>query len=271
MLKSFDLNKPNYSKVLSESVISWIDYGFYSENSYINTSGNLKRVNHPNYSGGMVWGSNKKNWVWEQDNITISQSGYTINYRDGLVIFDSVQTNVYASYSTKNIFVFNAKDNPFFRGDSKELLVYEGVYRENSLQLPCIALELGSSNSNPNAIGTYERNVRQDIILNIFHKNPDIVEKISDVLYQQIDSNIFLFDVYRSYSSGDYPLNFDGTLMNRSGTYNNLVNTHPFTQARNYSCYIKDSEIESVYRLDNNLYHGTVRFETEAELSMGIY
>lgn len=271
MLKSFDLNKPNYSKILSESIISWLDYSFYSDGGYVNTSGNLKQVSLPGYSGGMVWGSNKKNWVWEQDNINISQSGYTINYRDGLVIFNSPQSGVYATYSVKNILIFDGKDNPFFRGEGATLNVYEGVYRENSIQLPCIAIELGSSNSNPYAVGTYERNVRQDIIFNIYHKNPEIVEKISDILFNQVDTGVPLFNFFRAFNSGDFPLNLDGTLINRSGTYNNLINSHPYTEARNYSCYITDTEIESISKLDNNLYHGTVRFETEAELSMGVY
>jgi len=271
MLKSFDLNKPNYSKVLSQSIVSWLDYAFYSFGAYTNTSGNLSIVSMPGYSGGMVWGATKKNWVWEQDNISISQSGYTINYRDGLVYFNTVQSGVYASYSLKNIFVFDGKDNPFFRGDAGLLEVHQGSFREHAVQLPCIALELGSSNSYPHAIGTYERDVRQDIIFNIFHKNPEVVEKISDILYNQVDSHIALFDFFRAYNSGDFPLNFNGTLTNRSGTYNNLINTHPYTEARNYSCYINNTEIESVSKLDNSLYHGTVRFETEAELSMGVY
>ena len=270
MLKSFNLNQSNYSKIISQSIVSWLDYAFYTDGGYVTTSGNLKKVDHPLYPTGRIWGSNKKNWVWEIDNTSISGSGYTINYIDGLVIFNSVQSSVTASYSFKNIFVFDTKDNSFFRGNSDVLDVYDGVYRENSIQLPAIGLELGSSNSNPYALGTYSRNVRQDVLLNVFHSNSEVVEKISDILYNQVDSNVFLYDFYRAYSSGDYPLDFDGTLINRSGNYTNLVETHPFTSAKNSSCYITDTEIESVSKLENNLYHGTVRFVTEAELSMGI-
>ena len=270
MLKSFNLNQSNYSKIISQSIVSWLDYAFYLDGGYINTSGNLKKVAHPLYPEGRVWGSNKKNWVWETDNTSISGSGYTINYVDGLVIFNSVQTSVTASYSFKNIFVFDTKDNSFFRGNSEGLDVYEGVFRENSIQLPAIGVELGSSNSNPHALGTYGRDVRQDVLLNVFHKNSEIVERISDILYNQVDSSIGLFDFYQSYSSGYFPMNLDGSLINRSGTYNNLIYNYPYTQARNNSCYISDTEIESVSKLDNNLYHGTVRFKTEAELSMGV-
>lgn len=270
MLKSFDLNQSNYSKVISESIISWLDYGFYSASGYVNTSGNLKMVDHPKYSAGQVWGSNKKNWVWETDNTSFSQIPDNINYRDGLIIFNTPQASVYGEYSYKNIFIFDVKDNSFFRGDSKSIDVYEGTFRENSIQLPSIGVELGSSNSRPHAIGTYDRVVRQDVLLNVIHRKSEIVEKICDILYNQVDSNVFLFDFYRAYSSGDIPLNFNGTLSNRSGIYTNLVSIHPYRQARNNSCYIEDSEIESVSKLDNNLYHGTVRFETSAELSMGI-
>lgn len=270
MLKSFNLNQSNYSKVISQSIVSWLDYGFYIDGGYINTSGNLKKVDHPLYTSGKVWGSNRKNWVWEVDNISVSNSGYTINYRDGLVIFNTVQSSVSASYSFKSIFVFDTKDSSFFRGNSEVLDVYEGSFRENSIQLPAIGIELGSSNSNPHALGSYGRNVRQDVLLNVFHKNSEIVERISDILYNQVDSSIGLFDFYQSYSSGYFPTNLDGTLINRNGTYNNLINNYPYRQARNYSCYIEDTEIESVSKLDNDLYHGTVRFKTEAELSMGV-
>lgn len=270
MLKSFNLNQSNYSKIISQSIISWLDYAFYNDGGYVNTSGNLKRVSHPKYSDGKVWGSNKKNWIWETEP-SISGSGYTINYRDGLVIFNTSQTSVSASYSYRNVFVFDTKDNDFFRSDSGSLDVYEGVYRENSIQLPAIGIELGSSHSNPHALGTYSRDVRQDVLFNIFHKNSEIVERLSDILYNQVDSHVSLFDYYQSYSSGDFPLNLDGTLMNQSGTYNNLIKNYPYKQARNYSCYINNTEIESVYKLDNGLYHGTVRFTTEAELTMGVF
>lgn len=274
MIKSFNLQEPNFSTVLSKSIVSWLDDSFFNDGGYSNYSGVLTPKSHPRFSNNRTYGHKHKNWVWQSGTISVFVNGVLntdnlINYRDGLVIFNSPPSGtITCSYNYKFLDIFDAKDNAFFRGDSKSFEVYDGNFRENSIQLPCIAVELGGSNSDPVELGSYSRDIKKTIILNVFHKNSTIVERISDVLAKQIDTQFFLYDFIQSHNSGLSPISSDGFLNNSSGTYENLVNSYPFYGVRNNSCYIESSEIESVSRIDNNLFHGTVRYETSSEYRM---
>jgi hypothetical protein len=273
-LKSFNLNEPGQSDVISKSICLWIDDGFYNSSGIVSRSENLKRVKHPEYtSQGFVWGSDKKNWAWEgvEPNFFTNGSGIVpskINYKEGLVFFNNILNNLSGNYTYKHINIFNVSENEFFRG-SNLINNYSGVYREESIQLPCIALEMGSSSSKPHQLGSYYRKVNQEILLNIFHRNSDVVERISDILYNQVDSTVKLFDFHQAYRDGAYPLELNGVLINRSGRYDYLVENYPYSGAGNSCLYIEDTEQEKTNKIANELYHATVRFKLYAELKMG--
>lgn len=273
-LKSFNLKESSYDKVLSKSSELWLDSNFFQDGAYITTSGALSEVEHPKYSAGQVFGSKRKNWVWQSGTINVEVGGVPttpdkILYGDGLVVFDNpVSSGVYCEYSYKHIHVYDVKENK--RGSNNGFDVYDGTFRERSLQLPAIGIEIGSHRSDPTQLGSYSRNNKTTILFNVYHAYPDTLDKICNIIYNQVDTYISLFDFENAYRSGAYPLDFDSSLINSSGTYEYLTENFKYEKARKSNAYIYDSEIETPQRLDNHLWFNTVRLEVEAELSMGI-
>lgn len=273
-LKSFDLNHPDYNNNLVKNIISWIDDGFYQDGGYFTTSGNLSKVDHPEYVTGQVWGSNRKNWSW-RDPVTVRVNNVvntlnSIDYINGLVIFSGVITGtVNVQYSYKHIYIVDGKDIDF-KASYGKFDVYDGTYRENALQLPAIVVDLGSSSSKPLELGGYSRTVSKNVLLNIFHRDNGLVERISDILFNQVESSIPLFNFDTAYASGSYPLDFNGFLLNVSGTHSNLSQNYPYTQAATHSADIYSSENEGSKKIANNLYHNTIRWEVKSDLKMGI-
>lgn len=275
-LKSFDLMQPDFTESLERSVSMWLNNNFFQDGGYINTSGNLESIKHPQYTDGHVFASKRKNWIWESGNISVEVGGSSItpsgvNYRDGLIILNEKPSggdSVFAEYAYRYVDIYNTKDTK--RGASLFFEPYDKVYRENTFHLPAIGIEVGGSNSNGTEIGSYSRNDNTTILLNIFHNSHYLISRISNILYNQVDSHIGLFDFFQTYKSGVYPIDFDGFLLNSSGTYNILTQDFPLSIARNSASYIVDTEKEEPQYLDNSLWHSTVRLEIETQLSMGI-
>lgn len=272
-LKSFSLDDNDYSNNLIKNVISWLNDGFYSNGEYTNTSGLLSRVDHPEYLDGQVWGSNKKNWCWENSVVVkvnnVVNTANTVDYINGLIIFSGVvNTSVYAEYSFRNVYIVDGNDINY-KGSYGKFDVYDGTYRENALQLPAIVIESGRSTSTPLELGGYSRIVAKQLLLNVLHRNSNTVDRISNILYNQVDTNVSMYDFDAAYASGVYPVDFDGTLLNSNGNYNYLCDNYPYDKARNSYFYIDSTEDEGSQRLPNNLYHNTIRYNTVAELNMG--
>lgn len=273
-MKSLSLNQPEFSDSLVKSLVYYLDDGFLSTGT-LNTSGNLVKVEHPEYPAGRVWGSRKKNWSWSNPpvvyaNNVLVTTGYTVNYKDGLIIFDTAKASAFAQYTYKQLLVIDALDHPFFRGDASTIDVYNGSYRPEATQVPMIAIELGGSHSKPFELGNYNRSVYQDILLNVITNNKPDCTKIADLLEQQIDDVFRLFNYKESVRSGLVPLNDDGFLVNSNGTYNNLCATYPFTPAVNWNASIDDAEKEQTRKLTKDLYHCTVRYEVCSVLKMSV-
>lgn len=273
-MKSLNLNKSDFSENLIKSVVYGIDEGFESNGTNTITQ-NLKIVEHPEYTNGMVWGGMYKNWSWKNPpevrvNGDIVTTGYTVNYRDGLIIFSSVKTNVSAMFTYKKVFILDAKELPFFRGESGKIEVYEGSFRPEAIQLPFVGVELGGGTSKPFELGNYNRDVKQTILLNVVSNDKTDCSKLSQMLFEQVDGNIYLFDHAQASRSGLIPLNDDGELVNSSGTYNNLCAFYPYRDSIQFRADIQDTEKESINKLSNDLYHCTVRWEVSSTLKMSV-
>lgn len=274
-LKSFDLNNSDFNNILLKNLISWLDNNFYDDGGYFSVTDKvLHKVDHPEYPSDRVYGSDRKNWSWRDDVVVkvngVVNSAYSIDYDNGLVIFNS-STNgtVTADYTYKHIYIVNGKDLNF-KGTHGKFDVYEGTYRENSLQFPAIVIELGSSSSKPLEIGSYSRTVTKNILLNIYHRDEGVVNRISNILYNQVDSYIPLFNFDTAYAAGAYPIDFNGFLLNILGVHSYLVSNYPFTEAANNSVYIESTEDEGSKKLSNELFHNTVRWKVIGDLKMGI-
>lgn len=273
--KSFNFKKTSYTKNVDESLVMWLDYNFFNDGAYYQHSNTvLSKVDHPLYSNNLVYGSNRKNWVWESGtvNVTVNNSpvsNYTIDYTDGLVIFNTPPNGtVRASYSYKAIQIINGKDNKFFRGANTGFDVYDGVFREDSLQMPSIVVEHARNRSEPSELGNYSRNIYETKHLYLYHSNADLLERISDVLINQVDTYFGVFDFDASHRSGIYPLN-NGVLINVSGTYPNLVRDYQLHGLRNSNVYIMDARKEKIQDLKNDLFYSTIAYDLSSEFNMG--
>ena len=272
--KSFNLNDSGPSENVSKSLVMWLDDQFYKASGYASTDEVLVLADHPSYDEGRAWATSKKNWVWEDDLHSLYQnglplSGYSINHEQGLVILDTADTNAIISgyYSYKHILVIDGDSNDAFRGSNIDA-PYSGVYREKALQTPLLAIELGPSSSDPLEIGSFSRIDKPEYILNVYHKNKLVVQRITDILYEQVDNNFGLFDFGKAYRSGLYPIELNGELINQSGRFDYLVENCPWNGSLTGFAHIESTEKEGIQRISNNLFHGTVRFRLECELSM---
>ena len=273
-MKSFNLNVPDYSESLTKSLVTWMDSGFATY-STAHSSGNLSQKSHPAYAAGYVWGSNVKNWRWDAPAYVyvggvLQTSGFQINYRDGLVIFSSSKTNANAEYDYKKIDVIDAKDNDFFRGEASHLTVFDGTYRANAVQLPLVAVETADTDSDGYELGSYTRDVITTILVNVIAKTKEDCNKIADAVYRQIDGTFELYNFNQANRSGFYPLDAEGFLVNSSGTYNALVSGYPVSISLNNRGYIENADRENVNKLNNNMYHCTIRYYVSTVLDMNI-
>jgi hypothetical protein len=272
-MKSLTLNRPEYTDSLTKSLVFYLDDGFYAS-SVINTSGYLVKISHPEFTNGQVWGSKKKNWDWlYPPNITANPSalGNTVNFRDGLIVFNSPQSSVYCEYKYRPITIIDALENDFFRGEGGSLNVYDGSYRENAIQLPLIAIEYaGVRKSVPYGLGGYAKVITDEFLLNVFAPTKDLCERLCDILFEQSEQDFQVFDYKQANSQGYLPLNDDGYLNNVSGTYNYLCSQFPVSGLFNSNASIMETIIEKVKPLTKGLFHSTVRFKIDTTRKMGV-
>lgn len=274
MTKSFVLSTP-YSLILSRSLQAWLDYSFYN-------SGALKVVNnqvfvkqkYPNVSNNRVWGGLYKNWHHKAAVTPVFPSGannsYTINYKEGLIIFNEDKASCSCSYTYKPISVIDSRDNEYFRGEAFKLVAYEGTFKEHSIQLPCIAIEIANIFSRPEQIGSYSRDVNARVSLYTFAESLEQSDRITNVLHNQIDSNFKLFNYELANGNADLPFNPNGTAQNLLSDYITLTEDYPYSKSVNSIAHIYDAEIESMQKLPNGMYYNTVNYDIRSVLTMGL-
>lgn len=274
MPKSFDLSTP-YSLVLSKSLQLWLTDSFYNSGAKTSVVGEVFSVqSYPGITGNKSWAGKKKNWSY-RDSITIHfpsgvDNTYTINYRDGLVIFGENKASCSGSYSYNDISIIDSRDNDFIRGEAYKIEPYRGIYKENSLQLPCIAVEISNIYSEPHQVGSYSRDVNARVSMYTFASSIEQSDRITEVLHNQIDSVFELFNYETAYNSGDYPFNMDGTLQDSNSNYQYLTQNYPFLKSVGSKAYIYDAEIENMQKLSNGIYYNTVDYNIRSVLTMGL-
>lgn len=249
----------------------------------------LQKINHPNYTNGTVWGSRRKNWIWEPEGIQISgvwvnnvlmRSGYRINYRDGYVLFDNPISSgtVRLNYSFKYIEVKNVIDANFPRFDLRSFRVDDSQYITGSgfphpkdrTQLPAIAIEfVGNGRTKPYSIGPNKiKRYYHDVVIHVISEDGEINNKIRDKI-QDLEENYFnIFDVENVKKSGVYPISRDGFLVNSSGTYEYMSDNYKFSKSYRSDSFFNKVVNEGCSSIDNSIYHGTLRITLETILGV---
>lgn len=127
-----DIGKKTPSEILTDSLITYVDWGFLQAGAYFNvqipTSGayggdfsSLRPVKDPRYTDGQVWESAHQNWIWESGlqtpnapisisgvfidgDFSLAGSGHYYDYPLGRVVFDTpiaTSSEVKVEYSYK--------------------------------------------------------------------------------------------------------------------------------------------------------------------------
>lgn len=290
------------SNILLDNFISFYDWGFYNKGGYYNinmpasgayggSKSRLGPLNDPNYTTGKVWQTYKGNWVWEPTsgigtpisisgvyiNGSFTNSGYSLDYINGRVIFDSpigVSSNVQINFSHKWLNVIPAKGISWFREiqkgsnrvDNPSILQYgSGNWAQlgdTRVPLPTLAIEVvPPKDMKPYQLGGGQL-AHNDIIFHVITENDWECSNIIDIITHQNDRGIHLYDPNRMGASGVSVFNYTNGVTSfgfASGTYPDLIENFKYNQ----QCYIFNSNANKVTELSPNLYIGSARCTTE--------
>jgi hypothetical protein len=289
------------TNILLENFVMRYDWGFINKGGfynivspatgiYGNDKSKLVSVKDPNYTDGKVWQSNRTNWVWETGvskgtpisptgvyiNNTYTTSGFNVDYKNGRVIFDSpvaVSSNVRISYSHKYVNVFPASDLPFFknvqslsnRSDSSQFTMRGSgdwaLFGEKRVQLPAIAIDvMPVHNTKPYQLGGGKW-MHNNIVFYVISKNAWEAKNMLDIIAEQDDLSINLFNPNAALSSGVYPFDASNYLRPQalpSGMYPQLVSNFKYKD-----CYIFNTGSPELNQINQDLVLGTIKCTTE--------
>lgn len=274
-----------------------------SSGSYGGDRHRLRSVTDPRYTNGQVWEGYRKDWVWESGlNFAAEQpvqisgvfvgstfyprgSGYHIDYKNGQVVFDTaIATNstVQLEYAHKWVSVVGAAEVPWFRTeqnrsfrvDDPKFLANSGEWNalaDTRLQLPLVAVEVTDNVYQGYQLGGGQWE-RKQVILHVLSENSQIAKRIANILSDQGDSTIYVYDPDRLALEDRYPLDYRGEKTANPLCYPDLIaptgNGGYLMDSRvqNGKLRIYDTHGQNHGQLTANVYHSTVRWATEVIL-----
>lgn len=256
----------------------------------------LRLVKDPAYIEGRVWESAKKDWVWEGD-IThidpdsaeefsplevalyidgslVPDTDYIVNYPLGRIILDTavdVESEVRATYSFRQIQVyvadqadwwnelqfrsFNVEDSYFLQQDGGTW----SIGAHHRIQMPCILIEAAPrTRSRGYQVGDGSFYLEQDVLCYVLAESRQSRNRIMDILRNQFDKNLQLFNVDNVALAGDFPLDYAGTLLDSTKTFPVLSDAYPWKRCR----FIRTDCTESM-KVNPRLFSGLVRLTCE--------
>lgn len=229
-----------------------------SSGHYGGNQSTLTLTKDPRYNNGQVWQGFRQNWVYESGIQAAAQpiiiSGVYVNgtfypsnttgaykhhvdYIRGRVVFDSAisQTAVVkAEYSYKYVTVVDAETpwlrqlqkNSYRLDDSHFSASASGewaVIGENRLQLPAIIVEVESNRGFlPYQLGQGQY-VNQGVNIHIIGETPFDKNQLMDIVSNQNNKTIYLYDRNVVRDSGLFPLDYRGALNSGAWNYPDLV------------------------------------------------
>ena len=297
--------------ILKSNVVTYFDWGFVNAGGFVNVNssasglygGNhsiLRPIQDPSFTNGRVWEAKRSNWVWEKGtevNVPVSISGVYINnvfttsgyyydYLNGRVIFNtpiSTSSTVRLNYSYKSVKVVEAEKVPFlqklqynsFRVDDANFVIGSGdniCLANQRLQMPLVAITSVGRNYKGYQIGDKSAWTYTDFVFDIFTEDKRTADKIADIISYQTEVTTYLFDP-TIITSGNYPLDSRGALVNPSATYPNLIRSSEdggfqYTKAQFGKLRFMYGRIQQGTWLNHEIYHLPVRLGTEVVFNM---
>lgn len=269
-----------------------------SSGAYGGDYSRLRPVRDARYTNGKVWEAARLNWVWEsgldssQQPISISgvfvnstfhpASGNTfyIDYPNGRVVFNtaiSETATVKAEYSYKWINVIHSEDVPFlrkiqqesFRVDNANFLSGSGdyiSYGQTRLQLPFVAVEVADGNYKGYQIGGSQwcyKTLKFYVVAEDGMSN-----RIADVISQQNDKTIYLYDTNLVGEANRFPLTFLGTVASGALTYPDMLNNYLYDNGVQHGkVSFINTKTQAGQKLTDNLTYRVVTMTAEAVLT----
>lgn len=255
----------------------------------------LRPSNDARFSG-KVWEAANKNWVWQSGINSIEVSGifvnntfyskntvgafaYYIDYPNGRIVFNSAiasNSTVKVEYSYKIVEVADIKKNGFFSHLQSQAFRNDKGFTSNSgewnlipetrLQLPSIAVEVPPiSSTKPYSLGTGARYGYINVKFHVFGDSQSVCRKIADILVDQKEKSIFLFDSNEIAESGAYPLTYRGDLSSNPLTYPQLLEEDKYRWRK--AALVETEGPVNITQIHPNVYHGTVKCTVETVIT----
>lgn len=253
----------------------------------------LSYVDDGRFSSERVWQGFRSNWVWETgvnfnppptsvsvfiNNVEQPSTGYYVDYPRGRVVFQTAipsGSTIEANFAHKTVNFVRAEE-PWFRElmfDSYEVQRDDFTnstqggkwhqFAENRRQLPAVGVEIvGTNRYRPYQLGGGQWHY-MDILYYIYSESQEERNKLRDIISNQNDHIIWLYDRGLMKSSPNWPLTLDykGTTVDGFLTYPSLVNEE--TGFRFLNARFTNTTSENMETLNGRLYGAVVRTTAE--------
>jgi hypothetical protein len=283
----------------------WTDVNIPQSGAYGGDFSELRLVDDPSYTAGQVWEGVRKDWVWETGVDYIDATGggpwnptpvgtpevngvptaasYHVNYKLGRIVFDSpisTSSTVKVDHSFRDAQVYRADDAPWFRELQFQSFRVDSdhfgqtgsgdwsIGAQHRVQLPTIILEMvPRGRSSPFALGDGSLMMEQDVMFHVLAESRTDRNRLKDIIQNQSDKSIYLFNTNTMAASGDYPLDYRGELVG-SMMYPTMVE-HPDDGGHQWrKCDMMDATVSEVESIHPNLYEAVIRTRMEIVLAV---
>jgi hypothetical protein len=279
---------------------SFLELGAFA-NITIPTSGIYGGYHHklyhqddPNYASGQVWQGFRQDWVWETglsssyQPIDISGvyvdgtfvptgSAVRVEYPNGRVVFTTAVTgaDVQLNYSYRHVQVSDSDSNSWFRSlyiesrsdDSHLSQIGSGeydIYQQVRTQLPAVIIELVPVRKTlPYQLGDLTNWTYQNVMFHVIGSNVHEARHVADILFQQRDRGIRLFNVNSAGTGNVFPLDIYGSRASGAAMYPTL--TAPTAQGGYLwkIARLTNTTIQSIGQVGPDLFEYAVRTDLE--------
>jgi hypothetical protein len=238
---------------------------------------------------GKAWESFKKDWVWESgvtynsgspinisgvyinDNFIPGPTGnstypYHINYPLGRVTFNkalTANTKVEAEYSFRNIQVYKSNESDWFKElqensyDPSKYSNIKTITANHRVQMPCIILELlPRTVLSPYELGSRRNIILQDLMFHVLAENYSDRMIIIDILLNQKDKTLLLYDINKVVSDNAYSLDYRGSKNPNGKGYEEILSDSDYTLN---TAHIKNMDMMDLETYGPNIFKGSLR------------
>jgi len=280
------------TEIIAANIVDFVDWGLLDIGAYVNATNGvtdgmgidhtaMKPITIEEETDGMVWQTQRMNWVWESGmavNTPISISGVTVNgsfydsdttgtyehyynYPQGSVIFSSaIPTNATVSinHSYKSVKVEQCDSDQMFQriqhgtidrttNFNKDVKDDYANYGPTRVQLPWIGVEMVSrKNTGGVELGNTLEYNDLSVLFHILAETKSEVTRLADIIKNQHRPRIYLYDTNLVAASDAAPLDSLGMLKDGAKTYPQM------TAASGDGGYRIDSYLGSSMRLIDN-------------------